>query len=78
MDGKSRWADDIMTKRRFRTLKYEEAYLTQYNNIREARHAIRKYIKVYNYQRCHLAIDNVPPAEVYYPAILLDAAKTAA
>jgi len=33
---------------------------------------------VYNYQRCHSAIGNVPPAEVYYPAMLLDAAKAAA
>ena len=78
MDGKSRWADNVMIERWFRTFKYEEAYLTQYSNIREARHAIRKYIKVYNYQRCHSAIGNVPPAEVYYPAMLLDAAKAAA
>jgi putative transposase len=78
MDGKSRWADNVMIERWFRTFKYEEAYLTQYSNIREARYAIRKYIKVYNYQRCHSAIGNVPPAEVYYPAMLLDAAKAAA
>ena len=78
MDGKSRWADNVMIERWFRTFKYEEAYLTQYSNIREARHAIRKYVKVYNYQRCHSAIGNVPPAEIYYPAMLLDAAKAAA
>ena len=35
MDGKSRWADNIMIERWFRSFKYEEAYLTQYNNIRE-------------------------------------------
>ena len=32
MDGKSRWADNIMIERWFRSFKYEEAYLTQYNN----------------------------------------------
>ena len=37
MDGKSRWADNIMIERWFRSFKYEEAYLTQYANIREAR-----------------------------------------
>ena len=37
MDGKSRWADNIKIERWFRTFKYEEAYLTQYRNIREAR-----------------------------------------
>ncbi len=40
MDGKSRWADNIMIERWFRSFKYEEAYLTQYNNIKEARAAI--------------------------------------
>ena len=44
MDGKSRWADNIMIERWFRSFKYEEAYLTQYNNIKEARAAIGQYI----------------------------------
>lgn len=44
MDGKSRWADNIMIERWFRSFKYEEAYLTQYNNIKEARSAIGRYI----------------------------------
>ena len=42
MDGKSRWADNIMIERWFRSFKYEEADLTQYANIREAR-------KIYSY-----------------------------
>lgn len=29
MDGKSRWADNIIIERLFRNFKYEEAYLTQ-------------------------------------------------
>ena len=49
MDGKSRWADNIMIERWFRSFKYEEAYLTQYNNIREARAAIGQYIHTYNF-----------------------------
>ncbi len=44
MDGKSRWADNIMIERWFRSFKYEETYLTQYNNIKEARAAISRYI----------------------------------
>lgn len=50
MDGKSRWADNIMIERWFRSFKYEEAYLTQYNNIREARKAIDKYVHTYNFE----------------------------
>ena len=37
MDGKSRWADNIMIERWFRTFKYDEAYLTEWHNIKEAR-----------------------------------------
>ena len=55
MDGKSRWADNIMIERWFRSFKYDEAYLTQYNNIREARQAIRSYVKKYNFERCPLS-----------------------
>ena len=78
MDGKSRRADNIMIERWFRSFRYEEAYLTQYNNIREAREAIRIYVKKYNFERCHSAIGGVPPALVYYPAMLLEAARAAA
>ena len=78
MDGKSRWADNIMIERWFRTFKYEEAYLTEWKNIKEARQAIAAYIHKYNFERCHSAIGNVPPASVYYPAMLYEAAKEAA
>ena len=72
MDGKSRWADNIMIERWFRSFKYEEAYLTQYNNIREARKAIGKYVHTYNFERCHSAFNNQTPASCYYPILLLD------
>ena len=72
MDGKSRWADNIMIERWFRSLKYEEAYLTQYANILEARAAIKSYVHTYNFERCHSAINNQTPTSYYYPALLID------
>lgn len=78
MDGKSRWADNIMIERWFRSFKYEEAYLTQYKNIKEARIAIRNYVKTYNFERCHSAINNRVPAEVYFPTLIYEAARKAA
>ena len=78
MDGKSRWADNIMIERWFRSFKYEEAYLTEWRNIREARAAIKAYVHTYNFERCHSAIGNITPASAYYPALLLDAARDAA
>ena len=71
MDGKSRWADNIMIERWFRTFKYDEAYLTQYNNLKEARACIANYIYSYNFERCHSAIGYKIPAECYYPAMVL-------
>ena len=62
MDGKSRLADNIMIERWFRSFKYEEAYLTEYANLKEAREAIGRYIYNYNFERCHQAIDNKRPA----------------
>ena len=40
-----------------------------YNNIKEARAAIERYIHSYNFERCHSALDYKTPAECYYPAI---------
>ena len=71
MDGKSRWVDNIMIERWFRSFKYEEAYLTQYNNIKEARAAIKRYVHTDNFERYHSALDYHTPAEYYYPAMLM-------
>ena len=71
IDGKSRWADNIMIERWFRSFKYEEAYLTQYNNIKEASAAIKRYVHTYNFERYHSALDYHTPAEYYYPAMLM-------
>mgnify|MGYP000790141516 CR=1 FL=1 len=44
-------------------------YLTQYNNIREARKAIGKYVHTYNFERCHSSLNNQTPASCYYPIL---------
>lgn len=69
MDGVGRWADNIPIERWFRTLKYEEVYLKDYVNIREARQEIAQFINDYNFKRIHSAI-NETPAEAYYPVQL--------
>ena len=78
MDGKSRWADNIMIERWFRSLKYEEIYLNQYDSPKELRAAIHDYVYTYNFERCHSAIDNQTPASVYFPIMLYEVAKQAA
>ena len=64
MDGKGRWADNIMIERFWRTLKYEEVYLKTYDTLPEAREEIAAYIRWYNHHRRHSALKKQKPYEV--------------
>ena len=68
MDGKSRWADNVMIERWFRSLKTEEIYVNEYSNPRELRIAIRNYIEQYNTRRPHEALDYATPSKVFAEA----------
>jgi len=65
MDGKSRWADNIMIERWFRSLKCESLYISEYKTPRELRQLVREYITEYNTVRPHEALDYRTPEEVY-------------
>ena len=65
MDGKSRWADNIMIERWFRSLKTELIYINEYRSPKELRAAIRSYIDDYNSRRPHEALDYATPDEGY-------------
>jgi putative transposase len=66
MDGKGRALDNIFTERLWRTLKYEEVYLKDYDNPRQARRSIGEYLSFYNTQRLHQALDYQTPASIYF------------
>lgn len=66
MDGKSRWADNIMIERWFRSLKTELIYPNEYKTPRELRKLINDYIKMYNTIRPHEALEYKVPNEIYY------------
>lgn len=65
MDGKSRWADNIMIERWFRSLKVEDIYPNEYESPRDLRRAIRSYIDQYNTLRPHEALDYETPESVF-------------
>ena len=50
----------------WRTLKYEEVYLKDYANPREAREELRTYLRFYNEQRVHQSIEYQTLAEVNF------------
>jgi putative transposase len=66
MDGKGRALDNIFTERLWRSVKYEEVYLHEYDSPREARHGLTRYLSFYNEERLHQALGYKPPAEVYF------------
>lgn len=74
MDGVARWADNIWIERWFRSLKYEEVYLKQYETIKEARQEIAAYIDCYNHVRLHSSLNYQTPASHYFPILLQVAA----
>jgi hypothetical protein len=57
--------DNIFTERLWRTVKYEEVYLNDYQTPREARLGLTRYFESCNYQRPHQALAYRTPAEVY-------------
>lgn len=66
MDGRGRALDNIFTERLWRTIKYEEVYLKQYQSPREARQELTTYLRFYNERRLHQALDYLTPTEVYF------------
>lgn len=66
MDAKGRSIDNIAIERFWRTLKYEDVYPKSYTTLKEAREGIGEYIRTYNEQRLHSALDYKTPDEVYF------------
>lgn len=69
MDGRGRCRDNIFTERLWRTVKYEEVYLTEYASPREARHGLGHYFPFYNHERPHQALGYLTPAAVYFQPV---------
>ena len=65
MDGKGRAIDNVFTERLWRTIKYEEVYLKDYGNPREARQSLGRYLEFYNHERPHQSLKYRTPAELF-------------
>jgi len=66
MDGRGRCMDNIFTERLWRTLKYQEVYLKEYESPRDARIGIRDYFNLYNTFRPHQGLNGLTPHEVHF------------
>jgi putative transposase len=66
MDGRGRALDNIFVERLWRSVKYEEVYLHDYQDGDEAHSRLRWYFGFYNGDRFHEALDYRTPREVHY------------
>ncbi|MBF0120222.1 MAG: transposase [Desulfobacterales bacterium] len=55
----------IAIERFFRTLKYENIYITEYRDVKELKEGLKKYIEFYNCKRLHQALKYKTPTEIY-------------
>lgn len=65
MDGKGRALDNVFVERLWRSVKYEEVYLKQYDTVAEANDGLSKYFRFYNKERFHQSLDYKTPENVY-------------
>ena len=65
MSGKGRCFDNILAERLWRTVKYEEIYLREYDDGHELIRSLRQYFDYYNHRRPHKSLGRRRPAEVY-------------
>jgi putative transposase len=65
MDGRGRALDNVFVERLWRSVKYEEVYLREYSDAREAARRLRQYLWFYNMERPHQSLNYKTPHEVY-------------
>jgi len=65
MDGRGRYIDNIFVERLWRSVKYEEVYLHDYETVSDARKGLSKYFLFYNMERLHESLEYKTPYEIY-------------
>lgn len=66
MDGRGRCQDNIFVERLWWTLKHQYIYLHSFDTGKALRQGLGDWIRYYNYDRGHSALDDRTPDEVYY------------
>jgi putative transposase len=64
-DGRGRALDNVFVERLWRSVKYEEVYLKDYQTVSEARYHLKQYFHFYNHERYHQSLNYQTPVMVY-------------
>jgi putative transposase len=65
MDGRGRALDNVFIERLWRTVKYEDVYLKDYESVRQLTKGLKNYFQFYCHERPHSSLGKRTPAEVY-------------
>ena len=65
MDGRGRWADNVISERLWRTLKYEWLFVREYASPEELEESLVEFQRQYNSERPHQGLDYETPDAVY-------------
>jgi len=71
MDGKGRVMDNIMVERLWRTVKYEDIYIKDYETVKDLKKGLRSYFWFYNNERPYQGLGDRTPAELYFGSLQL-------
>lgn len=66
MDGRGRCMDNIFTERLWRSVKYENVFIHDYQTIEEAHSGLTNYFNFYNTKRPHQSLNYQTPDHVYF------------
>jgi len=66
MDGKGRALDNVYVERLWRSVKYEEIYLKDYQSMGELKESLNRYFLFYNSERFHQSLDYETPDDKYF------------
>ena len=69
MDGQGRALDNAFIERLWRTVKYEDIYLRDYQSVPELDRGLTQYFQFYNHDRPHSALGGKTPAEVHWASL---------
>lgn len=65
MDGKGRWMDNVFIERLWRSVKYEDIYIKEYETVLALKKGLKEYFKFYNNDRPHQSFGIHTLSEVY-------------
>jgi putative transposase len=70
LDGRGRALDNVFVERLWRSVKWENVYLNDYQTMSEAWHGLHGDFQLYSNERPHQSLDDYTPAEVYFTTVI--------